>query len=347
MNPAGVWATVALHSPATCASADAVNVRRIVGVREAGSRPTGVERQGQAVTLRGSGEPRGRARYRGPWLEAASSLRLDGGLNHPGRLARFLLQSARRPTRLLALIGVLLRTPSEVVHLSSSDAGRALRRYFDERALWLLPQNRLCRGVLLLPTRHSDYIRGRRRQALRTNVRRAAVEGIRCEPCVDTETAMVVLRQVLADRTRQPDDLSKVLATWKQLFARPEMTVLVARTRQGRAAAITAAVIDRQVCLMRVAVASDHTARWALHDHLVRELIARGVRYLLAEGDGPFGALGFEPELQHYQQLLGYELRHLAPSRGHRADPERRVPSLPTTERDAVHSSTAIAPGRH
>jgi hypothetical protein len=88
---------------------------------------------------------------------------------------------------------------------------------------------------------------------------------------------------------------------------------VVARDSTGAALAIAAAVIDSEVCLIQFAVASSHDARWALHDHLARALADRGVKYLLAEGGGPFGALGFEAELHHYQHLLGYELRHLIP----------------------------------
>jgi hypothetical protein len=91
------------------------------------------------------------------------------------------------------------------------------------------------------------------------------------------------------------------------------MTTLVARDPHGHPVAFAGAVVDTCVCLIQVAVASSHEARWALHDHLVRMLIERRVRYLLAEGDGPFGALGFEPNVSQYQQLLGYELRHVIP----------------------------------
>jgi hypothetical protein len=89
---------------------------------------------------------------------------------------------------------------------------------------------------------------------------------------------------------------------------------MVARDECGAPLAMIGAVIDDVVCLIRVAVASSHHARWALHDHLVRTLVDRGVRYLLAEGGGPFGALGFANAVHHYQHLLGYELRHISPS---------------------------------
>jgi hypothetical protein len=94
---------------------------------------------------------------------------------------------------------------------------------------------------------------------------------------------------------------------------RPETTLMVAREKDGCPLAVAGAVIDDSVCLLRFSVASYHPARWALHDYLVQLLIGRGVRCLLAEGGGAFGALGFAPGIQHYQHLLGYELRHVVP----------------------------------
>jgi hypothetical protein len=251
----------------------------------------------------------------------ASALKLGGGFGRPRRLASLLAVTVLRPRRVVALVALLLGTRSEGVLLSDSLAGRALRAYFNERFLGVFPQNCLCRGVLLLPGRHADYMRGRRRQALRTNLRRAATAGIRCGPTSDPSCALDAAVAVIT-RRRAPltdADLASLSGTWPELFARPEMTLLVARDEAGRPLAVTAAVIDDAVCLIRVAVASSHEARWALHDDLVRTLIARGVRYLLAEGDGPFGALGFAADVHHYQHLLGYQLRHLIPRAAERS----------------------------
>jgi hypothetical protein len=98
-----------------------------------------------------------------------------------------------------------------------------------------------------------------------------------------------------------------------EFFASPHTTLTVARDEHGRPLAYAAVIIDDMVCLICSALANCHEARWALHDHLVQILIARRVRYLLAEGGGLFGALGFAVNVQHYQHLLGYELRHLRP----------------------------------
>ena len=240
----------------------------------------------------------------------------------PRRLATLFKAALLRPRRAVALIVLLFRTGSEQVVLSTSLTGQALSAYFDERSFGVFPNNRLCRGVLILPEHHTDYLRGRRRQALRTNLRRADVAGIRCQAISDPRRAFDEITEIIKHRrTLLTGDELPILASWPAVLSGTEMTLIVARDRLGRPLAITGAVIDDAVCLIRVAVASSHEARWALHDHLVRILIACGVRYLLAEGGGPFGALGFDTNVHHYQRLLGYELRHLRPRTSRRLAP--------------------------
>ena len=252
-----------------------------------------------------------RLRYGGEWFAAASTLLSDGG-GRPRRLARFVVEAARRPRRAAALIALILRTRSEYVCLSESEAGEALRVHFDGRRFAVFPGNRLCQGVLILPRHHAEYLRGHHRQALRTNLRRAATAGIRCErvddPSIGLATALDMLRR-RCDAVSDGD-----VEFWRTRFAQPELTLTFAYDERGHPLAFSGAVIDDTVCLIKFALATDHRARWALHDHLVRILIGRGVTYLLAAGGGAFGALGFAANLQHYQRLLGYELRHMIPA---------------------------------
>ena len=207
---------------------------------------------------------------------------------------------------------LLLRTRSLKVVVSTSCAGQALRAYFDERALGLFPYNRFCRGVLVLPEHHSEYLRGRRRQALRTNLRKAEAAGIRCEAINSPADALDQITEIEKYRRVRPVWAELPLPPyWRTVLAGQEVTVVIARDRLGRPLAAMAAVIDDSICLIRVAVASNHEARWALHDHLVRALIGRGVKYLLVDGGGPFGALGCDTNVHHFQRLLGYELCHV------------------------------------
>lgn len=261
------------------------------------------------------------SRYGSARFEAASALPLEGGLGRPRRLGNLLAATARQPSRFSALIQVLAETRSEHVYLSDGPAGQTLRAYFDRLFLGMIPQNRLCRGVLLLPRDHGEYTRGRHRQALRTNLRRARRAGICCELTTDTRMALEIARAIVENRRAAIThaDLANLDDGWPVMFAQPQTTLLISRDRQDRPLGVMAAVIDDAVCLIQLAVASDHNARWALHDRLVRLLIDRGVTHLLAEGDGPFGALGFAPGVRHFQRLLGYELRHLIPMKTHTA----------------------------
>ncbi len=208
---------------------------------------------------------------------------------------------------------MLRRTPSEYVFVSDSPTGQSVRAYLDQRALGVFPKNRLCRGVLVLPKHRSDYLRGRHRQALRTNLRRAARAGITCEVMGDGSRFVETVDLVTRARGNEPltESQAKFLGSeWDPT----ELTLVAARDESGSPVAVAAVAIDDVVCLIRGGISSSHEARWALHNHLVDLLITRGVRYLLASGGGPFGALGVGGNVQHYQRLLGYEVRHLNPS---------------------------------
>ena len=265
-----------------------------------------------------------RLRYGGPWFAAASALPLGGEVSR-GQLPSLVAAVLLHPRRTLALIVLLVRTKSEHPVLSGSPAGEALRAYFNERAVGVFPRHRLCRGVLLLPEDHSEYLRGRRRQALRTNVRRAVSDGIRCETVTDR---LHVADEILKVDRRERAEL------WQTALARREVTLMVARDKRGTPRAWTGVVLDESVCLITLTGSTSKEARWALHDYLVRILIARGVRYLLANGGGPFGALGYTANIQHYQHLLGYELRHLVPVSSANAREEPSLACLATASAD-------------
>jgi hypothetical protein len=282
----------------------------------AGSAATGSAATGSAA--QGAGRNSGHWRYGGEPFAAASQLPLQGGLGHPRRVAMLLAAALAHPRRAGALIGLIANTKSEQLALSGSAAGQSLREYFAATYLGVIPQNRLCRGVLLIPPCYSEYIRGRRRQALRTNLRRAERAGIRCERVDEPDSFLTATRQVMESRQTPPTDVERAHLEhdWAALVARPEMTLLAARDADGRPQAALAAIVDDHVGLIQIAVACGYDARWALHDHLLKSLCARGTELLMVEGGGTFGALGFSHDVHHFQHLLGYELRHvrLAPN---------------------------------
>jgi len=255
-----------------------------------------------------------RIRYGGAWMSAASALPLNGDAIRPRPVARLIAAAARRPRSLAALLALLVRTPTERIPLSGSTAGQALDAYFKQRSMGIVPRKRFCRGVLVLPPDHAVYLRGRRRQALRTNLRRASTAGIYCEVVSNRQRGLDETLQLLQRRWGEATLVARVGAV-DSFLARSDVTVAVARDEQRRPLAMAAVLIDNEVCLIKFAAATSHEARWALHDYIVRVLIGRRVRYLMADGGGPFGALGFTSNVQHYQHLLGYELRHITPRR--------------------------------
>lgn len=309
-----------------------------------------------------TGELDRRLRYGGAWFAAASSLPLTRGalsrrldallrrrevpdllssertrlarcgaalyraVNALGMLIVMVAAGVYRPKRVRALIGLLTRTKSETLWFSDSASGRTLSTYFGRSALGVVPLNRLCRGVLILPERHVDYLRGHRREAVRRNLRRAAAAGITCEPLADRARAAALLTQL--SRSRETPIATKYTRVWWATIERPETELCVALDPNGDPLAVAGIVVDEMVGLISFAMASSHEARWALHDHIVRTLIDRGVRYLVAEGGGAFGALGYAPSLQRYQHLHGYELRHFKP-RGRPLQPARELVSSP------------------
>lgn len=268
-------------------------------------------------------EPGRRLRYGGAWFAAASALPIAGGLGRPRSLARLLAAVVARPWRLVALLGLLLRSPTIDVALSDSAAGTYLHEHFSRRFLRVFPQQRMCRGVLRLPQHEPDYLSGRRRHAVRNNLRRAAAAGIRCELVEDPAEAVLAMREVLVHRNAATTDEDRIglSEVWPSVLARPEVTTWIARSRTGAPLAVSAAVIDDEICVIRLAVASSHEARWTLHHHLVSLLIGRRVGYLLAADGGPFGALGLRPEVQYFQQLLGYDVCHVVSRRTHARPP--------------------------
>lgn len=276
-------------------------------------------------------------RYGGPWFAAASALPVGGGLGRPRSLARLLAAVVTRPWRLVALLGLLLRSPTIDVVLSESAAGEQLRERLGQRFLRVFPQQRLCRGVLILPDDDRDYLRGRHRRAVRNNLRRAAAAGIHCEGVSEPADALLALREILQDRHAPMTAADRIGLSdrWPAVLARPEVSTWVARSRTGAALAVAGAVIDEQVCVLLLAVASSHAARWALHHHLVELLIARRVRYLLAADGGPFGALGLHPDVQYFQHLLGYDVCHVVSRPRARTTGSRRYPAARTRSEHA------------
>ncbi len=211
--------------------------------------------------------------------------------------------------------------PTLTVRLSDAPAGRRLREHFADRR-WGVRHSRLAQGVLALPDAHPRYLRGRSRQALRTNLRRALDAGISCrslEHLGDRRLATIQLRDRIRDHLRWPDEL----------FCLPGDRWWSARNPQGEAVALAQITVDSEWALLRSFVSNDRAARYLLHAEVVRDLIAADVRYLAVEA--PMAPL-LEPSLQYWQRLLGFRVANLS------------VRSRPIGERGPVSQSAPVSP---
>ncbi len=215
---------------------------------------------------------------------------------------------------------LLSRLPALTVCLSDTPAGERLRRHFGDRK-WGLLHSRLAQGVLVLPEAPGRYLRGRSRQALRTNIHKARDAGISCQRLHylgQTRAATLQLRERAGDRVHWPDEQ----------FRLPGDVWWSARDRRGEAVALAQVTVDREWALLQLLVSSHHPSRCLLHSEVIEALVAAQVRYLIVNTSmAPL----LEPSLQYWQRLLGFRVANLA-VRAEPLSPQRLVPS------DAVES---------
>ena len=172
--------------------------------------------------------------------------------------------------------------PKTDVQLSDAPTGIAIAEHLSLRR-WGIPRFRLAQGVLHLPADFATYMRGRGRQAVRTNVRRARELGI------DSH------RRDIADWTRPGESLrhaAPVEHWW-------------ATDRDGETVGDAWVTVDSECALLHSMVCSERYARWLLHTSIVERLCGAGCRLLLTNSfDVPLMA----PGQQYFQRLLGYSI---------------------------------------
>jgi hypothetical protein len=212
------------------------------------------------------------------------------------------------------LVRLLVRLPRIEVRLSDSSSGREIDAYLRARARGLYP-NRIAQGVLHLPERPADYLRGRSRQAVRTNLHRAEAAQLQCRAVFDLDE-----RRCAAAELGHEEWAAK-------LVDRPSDPFWVARDEAGENVGLLWATVDSEWAMLRLLVATRSEARYALHMALVTYLCSREVRYLFVRERS---ALLLTPGLQYFQKVLGYRVAHLRV--------RRRAPWLPL-RRSRVRSS--------
>jgi len=191
----------------------------------------------------------------------------------------------------------------ETVCIEPSESGRLVAALLTHR-VGAKTVPRVLLSVLPLPDSLDKYLRGKRRQALRTNLNNAHRAGIAvvglCDPA-DSVAAYAECVNGGSDATRTALDAARTL------LANPGAVAVTATDATGRVLCVGAAIVDgtdaylvKLVSIRGRAGASE--ARYSVHTALTAELIARGATRLWA--DGP---LTVRPGVQQFQRLLGYE----------------------------------------
>jgi hypothetical protein len=214
---------------------------------------------------------------------------------HVGGAVRRVLFALVHPHLVPAYYRLLRRLPVEMVALSALPAGKILHDRWSRQS-WRKAASHAC---LPLPADTDTYLRGRHRQAVRTNLHRADKIHLTCRP-VPTDwgkTRQALRAGPLAglakeiDRLEQPD---AILQSWAVFDAGHQVL--------GRAVAL---VDERTAVLLLLHGPPDlgvaHQTRYLLHTAVVADLIRRGVHNLVVESmlAAPIG-------LKYFAARLGY-----------------------------------------
>jgi O-antigen/teichoic acid export membrane protein len=204
---------------------------------------------------------------------------------------------------LLRIVLAVRQIGRQPIQIDASPSGRRLAALLTHRVL-VTAVPRVLLSVLVLPDSLDRYLRGKRRQALRTNLNNAMRAGIAVTELLDSADRLAAYFASVGSRS---DTTAKAGDAARSLLMSPGALAMSATDAEGRLLCMGAVIIDgadaylaKLVSIRDRAGASD--ARYVVHAALTAELIDRGVRRLWA--DGP---LTVHPGVQKFQRLLGYE----------------------------------------
>jgi hypothetical protein len=210
-----------------------------------------------------------------------------------------------------AVLEVLRSVRIERASFSADPTGAELRSWFAAgRGRFL---SRVPVAVLRLPASHTDYLRGRPRQALRTNVNRATALGFRCAL---VECPAELDAAVTAIAARRSQDIAAMIRA--SVVPGVPRRFIVARDPAGAPVAISETLVDGRWAGLAtlVTVPSDEATgldgqvlRYLLHSETVRDLIGLGVQRVVVSGSMFLSSAG----TRYFQRRTGYEPVWLRP----------------------------------
>jgi hypothetical protein len=208
-----------------------------------------------------------------------------------------------------------VRVPPVSVVLTDSSGGRMIGEHLAIRHHGRA-RYRHAQGVLPLPAHFSEYLRGRHRQAIRTNLNHARRAGLTAHVCAVSKWIPGTVD------SRAPHLSPGPVEHW------------TVRNGDNEVVANSILSVDARVALLHGLVANERHARWLLHAAIVERLCGH-CELLLINSDA---AYRMTRGARHFQQLLGYRIATV------RVTAERRpVPGL--RGRSRAPARAAWAPG--
>lgn len=184
------------------------------------------------------------------------------------------------------------RLPLTDLQLTTSPAGLMIDEHFAIREGGGY-RYRTAQGVLALPADFADYIRGRHRQALRTN-------------CGHARRAGWTISSYAVDNW-----IPGVEDSRREAIAPGPIERWLVVAQDGTCVADSILSVDRRVALLHGMVSFAPNARWLLHAAIVGRLCG-DCEVLVTNSDNVYLLSGGN---QHFQRLLGFQISRIGVSR--------------------------------
>jgi hypothetical protein len=216
-----------------------------------------------------------------------------------GPLRHRVVASAGAPRLAAELRRTLRRLPAQELVFDDSPSGRGLRDAVSHGVgRWRCVRPLL--AVIRLPEDRATYLRGRHRQALRTNLTKADRLGLAGSEVPGKRQMERLAEQVRAARYDTE-------ATAEEFPYEDTDRWFAVRTADDRCVALAGVAVGARDAYLRVLLSAGTrdeagAARYLAHTMVVHAMMDSGASRLWA--DGP---LTVSPGLQHFQRLLGYE----------------------------------------
>jgi hypothetical protein len=225
-----------------------------------------------------------------------------------GRVRGLLGAMVRHPAMVLAALLAVWRLP--IVHITVNSR---------QAATWFSPDyppsaNPIfggCRAQAVLDLGPDDtaYMVGRRKQALRTNLRHARQMGLQAKRVATYDEWSGLAHEVLLSRGGQRE-----LELVSRMQPPPDMHDVgyyIITDQEDRPVAYSLAAIFNNCAVLTCMLSTPNhpaasPARYSLHTFMRSDLRSLGVHHLVVGS-----AITVSPGLQYFQHLLGYEVRNL------------------------------------